>query len=120
MKDRGGRVANPVLQVGHPIAVFVDDLAIPDDGQRAARSVWPVPFREAFIHPRGGGGEGKAIGGHRGVDSLCRADAGHHQQQTEEKEAWSHAYPKTKAEKHGSGSTFIRSPKAGTLSRPLA
>ena len=53
MEDRLRRDGDVVVEVGHAVAVLVDDLAVLVDAQRAAGRIGAVPLLEDLVHLRG-------------------------------------------------------------------
>ena len=56
VEDSGGGDGYVIVQVGHAIAPFVDDLPILIDAQCAARRIRLVPLRKDFVHLCGASG----------------------------------------------------------------
>ena len=53
MEDRGRRYLHVVVEIGHPVAAFMDDAAILHHAYGTARRCWLVPLGEQPVDPTG-------------------------------------------------------------------
>ena len=62
IEDRRGCDGHAVFEIGHAVTVFVDDLALVDDGEGTSGRVGLVPFSEEGIDRFGGNSLGSGFG----------------------------------------------------------